>query len=462
MSRKRLSRPFSSTTNLAPLAPCRTNTRCCSTCKIRASIPRIPPCAAFSPSCFLPLCLSGRRRATSSPCRPCRRRRRAWKPSTKRSNRKSPSSSAKRKPARNSASRASSTWSRSHRPSVPPTTWSIARATASSSRRISTRSRSRRRCGSSTAGKALSVYTKVSRDELADWLQPLGLGELIDHVGIAAGMQNSNYFVTTARGRFVLTLFERIDTAALDFYLLLQDSLARQGIPCPQPVADNEGRYWRWLSDKPAALLTCLSGSALEVPGAADCHAVGEMLARLHLAAADMPNPLPDPCGAQWRQAVGSTLLPVVSAEERQLLADELAFQTGQDWSALPRGVIHADLFRDNVLWDVDGRLTGVLDFYFAGEDAWLFDLAVVANDWCVDDAALAALIDGYAGVRPLTEKERQAWPAMRRAAALRFWLLRLEVRHSPRQGEVVTIKNPDDFRRLLTRFRLAPAALPR
>jgi homoserine kinase type II len=308
----------------------------------------------------------------------------------------------------------------------------------------------------------LSVYTKVGRDELTAWLQPLGQGELIDYAGIAAGMQNSNYFVTTASGRFVLTLFERIETAALDFYLALQDRLAQSGIPCPRPLADDQSAYWRWLAGKPAALLTCLPGAALELPGVEHCHAVGELLARLHRAAANLPNPLPNPCGAAWRQAVGETLLPLLAPDERHLLADELAFQSAQDYSSLPRGVIHADLFRDNVLWDADGTLSGVLDFYFAGEDALLFDLAVVANDWCADNKALAALIDGYASQRPLTEAERAAWPAMRRAAALRFWLLRLEVRHQPRQGEVVTIKNPDDFRHLLARFRLAPEALPR
>jgi len=308
----------------------------------------------------------------------------------------------------------------------------------------------------------LSVYTKVGRNELAAWLQPLGLGELIDYAGIAAGMQNSNYFVTTTRGRFVLTLFERIDPSALDFYLALQDHLARRDIPSPQPLADDAGRYWRDLCGKPAAVLSCLSGVALETPEASHCHAVGEMLARLHLAASDMPNPLPNPCGVAWRQAVGADLLPLLSTEEQDLLVDELAFQSAQDWSSLPRGVIHADLFRDNVLWDSTGRLTGVLDFYFAGEDAWLFDLAVVANDWCFDETTLAALIAGYAARRPLSEAERAAWPAMRRAAALRFWLLRLEVRHQPRAGEVVTIKNPDDFRHLLARFRLAPEALPR
>lgn len=308
----------------------------------------------------------------------------------------------------------------------------------------------------------MSVYTTVGHAELAAWLQPLGLGELISHAGIAAGMQNSNYFVTTTRGRYVLTLFEHMAPQALAFYLALMSHLAGHGIPCPQPLADAEGRRWRPLAGKPAALLSCLPGVAEEHPIPAHCRIVGETLARLHLAGADLANPLPNPCGAAWRQSVGSALLPVLSPAEGELLADELAFQAAQDYSSLPRGVIHADLFRDNVLWAADGRLSGVLDFYFAGEDALLFDLAVVANDWCFDALALSELLAGYTAQRPVTAAEIAAWPALRRAAALRFWLLRLEARAQPRGGEVVTIKDPEHFRHMLERFRLAPEAWPR
>ena len=308
----------------------------------------------------------------------------------------------------------------------------------------------------------MSVYTSVGRDELAAWLQPLGLGELISHAGIAAGMQNSNYFVTTTQGRFVLTLFERIEISALDFYLALMDHLASCDIPCPQPLADAQGLRWRLLAGKPAALLTCLPGAPEEAPTPIHCHALGEMLARLHLAGASVVNPLPNPCGAAWRQATGAALLPLLAPAEAALLADELAYQAVQDYAALPRGIIHADCFRDNVLWECCGQLSGVLDFYFAGEDCLLFDLAVAANDWCFNGATLAELITGYQSRRPLSSAEIAAWPAMQRAAALRFWLLRLEVRHRPRSGEMVTIKDPEHFARLLQRLRLAPEALPR
>lgn len=311
----------------------------------------------------------------------------------------------------------------------------------------------------------MSVYTTVDRAALVDWLRPLAVGELIEHVGIAAGVQNSNYFVTTTAGRFVLTLFEAIDPQTLDFYLRLQAHLATCGLPCPLPEMPKTslpgGGYWRILNGKPAALLSCLPGRTIEQPSAAHCRSVGMALAQLHLAAQSLADAPANPCGAGWRQSVGDALLPCLPASDAALLRDELAFQSVQDYSALPQGVIHADLFRDNVLWDDAGRLSGLLDFYFAGVDAWLFDLAVVANDWCPDAETFAALCAGYQAVRPLTAAEHRAWPAQRRAAALRFWLLRLEARHQPRAGEVVTIKNPDEFRARLEQFRLAPGALP-
>ena len=308
----------------------------------------------------------------------------------------------------------------------------------------------------------MSVYTAVAADELAAWLAPLGVGPLEKMAGIAAGMQNSNYFVTAGGRRWVLTLFEHLAPRELDFYLALQEHLARRGIPCPRPLADHEGRLWRPLAGKPASLLSCLPGADIEAPTPAHCRTLGALLADLHRAAADFPTPLANPCGAAWRAAAGRALAPQLDPGERECLLDELAFQAAQDYSGLPRGIVHADLFRDNVLWLEDGTLSGVLDFYFAGEDCLLYDLAVVANDWCADDEHLRALLDGYAAWRRLDPREAAAWPALRRAAALRFWLLRLQVRHRPRAGEVVTIKDPGHFERLLQRLRLAPAGPPR
>lgn len=306
----------------------------------------------------------------------------------------------------------------------------------------------------------MSVYTTVGRAELAAWLEPLALGSLSDFAGIAAGMQNSNYFVTVGDARRVLTVFEHLTPIQIDFYLALMAHLSARDIPCPQPVADPEGRLWRSLAGKPAALLSCLPGADIETASAEQCSLLGAMLARLHLAATDFPQPLPNPCGAAWCEAVGRSLLPKLTADERSRLMTELAFQSAQDYATLPRGVIHGDLFRDNVLWQA-GQLSGVLDFYFAGEDVLLFDLAVVVNDWCTDQEKLNALVAGYRSVRPISAAEALAWPALRRAAALRFWLLRLELRHYPRAGAVVTIKNPDHFKLLLQQLSLAPTELP-
>lgn len=305
----------------------------------------------------------------------------------------------------------------------------------------------------------MSVYTAVDRESLETWLESFPVGDLIDFAGIEAGVENSNYFVTTSAGRWVLTLFERLELAELDFYLGLMAHLAGRGFPCPQPLVDRTGALWRPLAGKPAALVTRLAGSGIESPAPAHCETIGAALGQLHRLAADFSPVLPNPRGLAWREATGRHLLPRLPRAERELLTDELAFQAAQDFSLLPRGIVHADLFRDNVLWRPGARLSGILDFYFAGEDCLLFDLAVAANDWCPDAASLEALLQGYAGERSLAPAEWAVWPALRRAAALRFWLSRLNDRFHPRPGQVVSVKDPAHFGQMLERLRLAPGS---
>jgi len=299
----------------------------------------------------------------------------------------------------------------------------------------------------------LSVYTSVGLTELADWLVPCAVGRPLECTGIAAGVENSNYFVTTTEGEYVLTLFERLSGEALDFYLGLMAHLAGQHYPCPCPRPAADGTLWRPLAGKPAALVSRLSGTGVEVATPAHCRELGQALGRMHRLTQGYARHLPNPRGAAWREAIARRLLPLLDAAQAEQLRSELAYQAQQDTAALPQGVVHADLFRDNVLWQ-DGRLSGVLDFYFAGEDALLFDLAVAANDWCLDAAAEAALLSGYESERPLTVPERAAWQAMRRAAALRFWLSRLDDFHHPRTGAVVTVKDPAHFGAMLARLR--------
>lgn len=310
----------------------------------------------------------------------------------------------------------------------------------------------------------MSVYTSVGREALADWLHPLQVGAYLGHAGISAGMQNSNYFVETSAGRWVLTLFEHLPEGEVAVYLRLMQRLAERGIACPRPCPDPAGRLVRPLAGKPAALFNCLPGRDLETPDLAACREIGRVLARLHLAAADLDDFPANPCGAAWRQQVGEELLPLLPPAERELLADELAFQQQQGWTVdvgdgLPAGVIHGDLFRDNVLWDAAGQVGGLLDFYFAGVDAWLYDLAIVVNDWCSDAERTQALVSAYATERPFTDRERACWPAVRRAAALRFWLLRLDACYRPRPGEDVLRKDPAYFGNLLQALRQPGAA---
>jgi homoserine kinase type II len=311
----------------------------------------------------------------------------------------------------------------------------------------------------------LSVYTPVSQPELAAWLRNYSVGALEALEPIEAGIENTNYFVGTAQGRYVLTLFERLPAAELPFYLNLMAHLARHGIPCPAPVADLNDAYLGTLNGKPAALVTRLPGRSIEQPGAAECRELGMLLARLHLAARSYSAYLENPRGPRWWRLAARDLDPFIDDGERRLLASELAFQARQRFPDLPRGPVHADLFRDNALFE-EGRICGVIDFYFAGVDCLLYDVAVCANDWCLsaardalglDAARLQALLGAYHALRPFGAKERDAWPAMLRAAALRFWLSRLHDLHLPRPGELVHAHDPAHFRHVLER-RIAEA----
>ena len=300
----------------------------------------------------------------------------------------------------------------------------------------------------------MSVFTPVTSEALADWLRRYAIGRLAQLQGISAGVQNSNFFVTTTLGRYVLTLFETIPRAELPFYLHLMAHLARHGLPVPAPIADRDNEYLGTLSGKPAVLVARLTGQSDMAPSPARCERVGAMLAGLHLAGLSYGRRQDNPRGAAWRRATAAQVRPFLPADEQDLLDAELAFQAAAAGDELPEGVIHADLF----------HIGGVIDFYFAGVDALLFDVAVTVNDWCtlpggeLDEARTRALLDAYHAERPFTAAERKAWPAMLRAAALRFWLSRAADFHLPREGELVLVKDPNEYRDIL---RLRARAVP-
>lgn len=309
---------------------------------------------------------------------------------------------------------------------------------------------------------AMSVFTPVTVDEARVFILPYGIGDIIDFQNIAAGVENSNFFVTTTRGRYVLTIFEKIPRQDLDFYMGLMAHLHESGVPCAAPLAIKTGEVIRTLKDKPAVLVTRLSGGDIAHPTPTDCHAVGIALARMHQAAAHFCLKMPNWRGLSWWRSYANDLAPLLLPRERTLLETELAFHAGFDNLNLPRGVIHGDLFRDNILWDehLDSHIPQMIDFYFACQEQLLLDVAITANDWCVDFSAYpeanfnegnaVALLKGYASVRSFTADEREAWPQVLQAAAMRSWLGRLGYHYFPRDSEITHPKDHLFSERLL------------
>lgn len=317
----------------------------------------------------------------------------------------------------------------------------------------------------------MAVFTEVSPAEASALLQRLHLGALTDMAGCAGGIENTNYFVSTERDgqphHYVLTLFERLTFEQLPFYLHLMKHLAGKGIPVPDPAADAQGEILHTMQGKPAAVVNRLRGKSELAPSADHCAQVGAMLARMHLAGQDYPRQQPNLRGLAWWNDTAPVVLPHLSPAQAELLQDELAHQNtiaaSASYAQLPRGPIHADLFRDNVMFD-QGQLSGFFDFYFAGCDSFAFDLAVCLNDWCIDlatgvqdDARSAAMVQAYAAVRPLTAAEQELLPAMLRAGALRFWISRLWDWHLPREASVLQPHDPAHFERVLRARRATP-----
>ncbi|CAN7284794.1 homoserine kinase [Variovorax paradoxus] len=339
----------------------------------------------------------------------------------------------------------------------------------------------------------MAVFTEVEFGEADALVQRLGLGPLRELRGIEGGIENTNYFATAESGEFVLTLFERLGAEQLPYYLGLMKHLAGRGLPVPEPVVDPAIQppsghaltipanapceLLLKVAGKPAALVQRLSGRSELAPGTAHCDELGALLARMHLAARDFPRIQPNLRGLAWWNDTVPVVLPYVDESQAALLRAELAYQNhiaeSSAYAALPRGPVHADMFRDNVMFATGEdagaapRLTGVFDFYFAGTDTWLFDLAVCLNDWAIDlstgrhDAERAdALLAAYESVRPLNAAERALLPAMLRAAALRFWISRLWDFHLPREASMLKPHDPAHFERVLRERATHPHAM--
>jgi homoserine kinase type II len=305
----------------------------------------------------------------------------------------------------------------------------------------------------------MAVYTDVTADDLNEFLAGYDIGELLSYKGIAEGVENSNFLTHTTAGNFILTLYEkRVAEKDLPFFLALMEHLSARGITCPQPVKNKKGGMLGRLAGRPAAIVTFLDGLWIRRPSAAHCAALGEVLARLHLAGADFPQKRANALGREsWRSLYehandrGDSVRPGLCAE----IASELD-ALDKAWPRnLPQGVIHADLFPDNVFF-LSNKLSGVIDFYFACIDTLAYDLAICLNAWCFEaDHSYnvtkgRALLKSYAQVRALSAEERGALPVLARGAAVRFLLTRLVDWLAVPDGALVKPKDPLEYYRKL------------
>ncbi len=302
----------------------------------------------------------------------------------------------------------------------------------------------------------MSVFTPLARAELAEFLAGYDLGRLKDFQGIPGGTENSNFFVSLDGGEFVLTLVERGERADLPFCLALLERLHQAGLAVPYAVPDRQGERLRQLAGKPALLQPRLAGKHVQTANPHHCAEVGSWLARLHLATAPQPLQHPSDRGLDWMLREGPQLaLPLAEPELSRLrgVLSEID-RLGARIERLPQANLHADLFRDNVLFD-GPHLAGVIDFYNACSGAMLYDLAIALNDWCslssgqLDGARGRALLAAYARLRPFTAAEAELWPSLQRIACLRFWLSRLIAASQALQPGVL-VKDPGEFSRRL------------
>ncbi|OSI11904.1 homoserine kinase [Neisseria canis] len=303
----------------------------------------------------------------------------------------------------------------------------------------------------------MSVYTHVSNDEINDLLAFYELGQFVSLQGIAQGVTNSNYFLTTSSGRYVLTVFEVLEQHELPFFLLLKKHLNESGVACPLPIQRKDGKFDSTLAGKPACIVSCLDGCNISWPTDLQCFSTGAMLAKMHISGQSFPMSMKNPRYTEWWKASAQKLLPVLDPNDVLLLKSEIADIDKHSAQALdlPSGIIHADLFKDNVLLN-GNQITGFIDFYYACNGNFMYDLAIAVNDWArtsqniIDPQLKSAFLEGYESARPISREEKEYFPIAQRAGCIRFWVSRLLDFYFPQEGEMTFIKDPNTFRDLL------------
>ena len=301
----------------------------------------------------------------------------------------------------------------------------------------------------------MSVYTHVSDAEISALLAEYDLGSFVSLHGIAQGITNSNYFLDTTSGRFVLTVFEALRAEELPFFLSLTQHLSHHDVACPTPIVRKDGRLASSIANKPACIVSRLKGGDTGWPTPTQCFNTGAMLAKMHVAGLSFPEKMANPRFTDWWTNAAVQLLPLLDSRDGGLLQSEIEFLANHPDPHLPSGSIHADLFKDNVLLDNEA-VAGFIDFYYACNGSFVYDLAIAVNDWArtadnlIDTQLADAFIQGYESIRPLSDEERDYLPTAQRAGSIRFWVSRLLDYHFPQEGEMTFVKDPNAFRDLL------------
>jgi homoserine kinase type II len=308
----------------------------------------------------------------------------------------------------------------------------------------------------------MSVFTNLTLQDARDFLRNFDVGAVVELRGIAAGITNTNYFVITAANKYVLTIFEHNKLEELSYFANLMTFLAKKNVLCPLPITDKNGLNLHMLKGKPVMMVSCLNGTDILAPNIKQVQQVARALAQLHQAGAGFTQAGINQRDKAWRLAIAQKVLPKLASDDAALLQSELDYLHAKDFSHLPRGVIHGDLFRDNVLFDGD-NLGGFIDFYYACQDVLAYDMAIAINEWCVhhngadigelDDEKVQAFLAAYEEVRTFEPKESAAWTDLCRLAALRFWLSRLYDFYFPQAGELTHTKDPNHFKHLLQQW---------
>ncbi len=329
----------------------------------------------------------------------------------------------------------------------------------------------------------MAVFSKVTQETLQNLLSNFNIGELLYFEGIEAGIENTNYFIYTSENSYVLTIFEKLTIDQAPFYLSLMRHLAKRRTPCPLPILSKKGELLQLCDGKPTTIVSRLQGRTIDSPNVYHCYEIGKALAISHQDATDFSQFQENTRSIKWWQSTIPKILKFLDLKKQKILTDELKeqdlFFKSSLYRVLPKAVIHADLFRDNALFLeneifktnnnqnnskqtrlIKEKLGGIIDFYFAGYDTLIFDLAVVANDWGISHEAekigtfkvdeLNSLLGGYESVRVLSEAEIEAWPMTLRSAAFRFWISRLYDWYVPRDASLLTPKDPTQFERIL------------